>query len=195
MKIIRNDQLATLTIVPIRASEERVIISIIEMLAPGDHLSYGGRGPDGGDDKFCVVYLYAGARREIQKKVENGITITQSVHVGGIKLTLCGTTEEDKYEVGHIRDACYFGSGGLIFLGKAEIDGKGALVVTVRRCEQCGAGMINFNDCEWGICDACAAKCEHGYVSGFVHGAGTELGFGEFCCKCGRTKPPQTVQD
>lgn len=33
MKIIRNDQLATLTIVPIRASEERVIISIIEMLA------------------------------------------------------------------------------------------------------------------------------------------------------------------
>ncbi len=62
MKIIRDKQLATLTFVPVETDEEQVIASIAAMLKPEDKLSYGGRGRDGDDDKFCAVYLHAGGR-------------------------------------------------------------------------------------------------------------------------------------
>jgi hypothetical protein len=189
MKIIRDKQLATLTLVPVDADEKQVIVSIAAMLKPEDKLSYGRRGRDGDDDKFCTVHLHAGARKERQSKTEGNITVTRDVHIGGVELVLRGTTEEDKHEVGRIRDMCYFGSGGLIFIGETEVDGVKAIVSTGLRCKHCGAGMIRYSDCEWETCDACAARCEHNYVRGAIHGGGTDIGVGEFCDKCGRGKP------
>lgn len=189
MNIIRDKQLATLTFIPVEADEEQVIASITAMLSPEDKLSYGGRGRDGDDDKFCVVYLHAGGRKEKRVETHGDVTVHSTEHVDGIKLTLVGTTEEDKHEVGRIRDTCYLGSGGLIFLGETEVNGKKAVVMTAKRCKHCGTGMIGYVDCEWSTCDTCAAKCGHNYVHGAIRGGGTDIGVGEFCDKCGRGKP------
>ena|SRR3989344_848223 len=190
MKIIRDKQLATLTLVPVEANEEQTIASIVAMLKPEDKLSYGGRGQDGDDDKFCTVHLHVGGRKEKKSETSGNVTVISTEHVDSVELVLRGTTEEDKHEVGRIRDMCYFGSGGLIFIGETEVDGKKAIVTTGLRCKHCGAGMIRYSDCEWKTCDACAAKCEHTYVPGMIHGGGVgDMGVGEFCDKCGRGKP------
>jgi len=167
MKIIRDKQLATLTFVPVKPDEEQVIASITAMLKPEDKLSYGGCQQDEAG-RNRIVHLHA---------------------VGGIELVLQGSTEEDKQQVGSIRDTCYFGSGGLIFIGETEVDGKKSIITIAKRCKYCNAGMIRYSDCEWNTCDVCAAKCEHNYVLGAIHGGGTDIGAGEFCDKCGRGKP------
>lgn len=167
MRVIRDEKLATYTLVPIEQEEEQILASIAATIQTGDKLSYGGRGRDGEDDKFCTVHL----------------------HIGGVELVLGGSTEDDKYEVNGIRNTCYFGSGGLIFLGVVEVDGKKAIVTTAKYCKQCGGAMINCFACEWGICDACAAKCEHLYERGSIHGPKIDIGMGEFCGLCGRGKP------
>lgn len=189
MRIICDQAGGTLTFVPVEPDEERVIASIAAILKPEDTLSYGGRGQDGDGDKFCTVHLHAGASRETQSKTEGNVTVTRNVHVGGVELMLRGSTEDDKYEVNGIRNACYLGSGKPIFLGETTVDGRKAITVTMGRCKHCGAGMINSSACEWGTCDACVAKCEHSYVRGFIHGGGTDIGVGEYCNKCGRGKP------
>lgn len=189
MKIIRDKQQATLTFVPVDASEGQIIASIATMLKAEDKLSYGGRGRDSDNERFCTVHLHAGGHEEERVETDRNVTVHRTVHVDGIKLVLQGTTEEDKREVGRIRDMCYFGSGGLIYIGETEIDGKKAIITTGLRCKHCGSGMIRHADCEWKTCDACAAKCEHTYVQGTIHGGNLDIGFGEFCDKCGRGKP------
>jgi len=190
MRIIRNKQLATLTFVPVDVNEEQVINSIVEILKPEDKMSYGGRDQDGNDDKFCVVYLHAGSHDEEKSVTRGNVTYIRTEYIGGVKLVLRGTTEEDKHEVNRIRDTCFFGSNGLIFIGVTEVDGKKAIVTIGKRCKLCKAGMIRYNDCEWSICDKCAARCEHNYVLGMVHGRGVVggTGIGFFCDKCGRAK-------
>jgi hypothetical protein len=183
MKIVRNDKLATWTLVPVEEGEIEILASIAAVLKPEDKLSYGGREQDGGR-KFCLIHLHAGAKKERQSKTEGNITINQSVYVGGVELVLRGSTEEDKDEVGSIRDSCFFG-GEPIYLGETEVDGKKAIVITGGRCKFCGAGLL---EPEWNTCDACAAKCEHNYIRGVIHGGGTDIGVGEFCDICGRGK-------
>lgn len=190
MKIIHDKQLATLTFIPVKVTEEQIIASIAAMLKAEDKLSYGGRGRDSDDEKFCTVHLHAGGREEERVETDRNVTVHRTVHVDSVELVLQGTTEEDKHEVGRIRDMCYFGSDGLIFIGEAEVDGKKAIITTGSRCKHCGAGMIRYSDCEWKTCDACAAKCEHNYVRGMIHGGGVgDMGVGEYCDKCGRGKP------
>jgi hypothetical protein len=190
MKILRDNKLATLTLVPIEATEEQVIASMATMLKAGDKLSYGGRGQDSEDKRFCTVHLHAGGRKEELVKTDRNVTVHRAVHVDSVELVLQGTTEEDKREVGSIRDMCYFGSSGLIFIGETEVDGKKAIVTTGLRCKHCGSGMIRYSDCEWKTCDVCAAKCEHAYVRGMIHGGDVgDMGVGEYCNKCGRSKP------
>jgi hypothetical protein len=189
MKIIRDRQLATFTFVPVEADEEQVIASIAAMLKPEGKLSYGGRGRDGDDDKFCTVHLHAGGREEKRSETSGNVTMHHTVHVDSVELILRGSTDEDKREVNCIRDTCYFGSDGLIFVGETEVDGKKSIIITAKRCKHCGAGMIRYSDCDWSTCDACAAKCEHNYVRGAVRGGGTDIGVGMFCNKCGRGKP------
>ena len=186
MKIIRNNQMATWTLVPISDEEKQIVASIATILKPEDKLSYGGRQRDDKDDKFCVLNFHVNARQERQTKAEENHTITRSVYIGGIKLVLRGSTEEDKHEINRIRDTCYFGSGCLIFLDETEIDDHKAIVTTAKRCKHCNARMIQYYECGWSTCDACAKKCEHNYVHKITLGGGTNIGVGEFCDKCGR---------
>lgn len=189
MKIIRDEKLATLTLVPIGQNETEIITSITEILKPGDKLSYGGRGSDGNDNKFCIVHLHAGAREERQNKTVGSTTFWHSVHVGGVHLVLRGSTENDKSEVGRIRDACFFGAGGLIYIGETELNKTKSIITTAMRCEHCNSNMLERVECEWRTCNACAAKCMHDYERGPIHGGGIDIGVGEFCSKCGRGKP------
>lgn len=189
MRIIRDNQKATLMFVPVEVAEEQILTHIAAILKPEDKLSYSGRERDSDDERFCTVRLHAGGRKEVRSENSGNLTMCRTVHVDSVELILKGTTEEDKNEVSSIRNMCYFGSSGLIFIGEVEMDGKKAIVTTGLRCKHCGAGMIQYSDCEWKTCDACAAKCEHNYVHGAIHGGGTDIGVGEFCNKCGRCKP------
>lgn len=190
MRIIRNMDLATLTFVPVELGEEEVLAAIAVTLQPEDKLIYCGRDDDGDDGRFYILYLHAGGQAESKITFKGGLTIESTERVGGVKLTLVGTTEEDKREIVSIRDTCFFGSGGLVFLGETEVDGKKAMIFTARRCKHCNAGMLRFGACEWGVCDACAAQCEHTYVHGMIHGGDVgDMGVGEYCDKCGRGKP------
>ena len=189
MRIIRDEKSATLTFVPVEMAEEQIVASIAAILKPEDRLSYGGRSQDGDDAKFCIIHLHAGGREEWRAETCGGMTVHHTVHIDSVELVLRGSTEEDKHEVGRIRDMCFFGSSGLIFICETEVDGKRSIVTTGLRCKHCGAGMIRYNDCEWKTCDACAAKCEHNYVRSMIHGGGLDIGIGEACNKCGRGKP------
>jgi hypothetical protein len=183
MQIIRNKEVANFIFVPTEEKETEVLNQIIAIAKPDDKMTYGGR--NGGDgDKPFVVYLHLGSH------TEENMTIHRDEEVGGVKLELRGSGEDSDNEVRLIRDVCFFGSGGLIFLGTCEVDGKTAIIVTASKCKLCGGPMISMASCEWRTCDACASKCEHDYVSGMVHGGNVgNMGIGEFCDKCGRGKP------
>lgn len=190
MKIIRDAKASTLTLVPNGGGERRVIASIIKSLKPGGMLSYGGR-KDVGSEGFCELCLHVGAKQKMHTETHGNLTVSQQVHVGGVKLTLRGSTKADKYEVRRIRDLCYVGrGGGLVFLGSTLVKNQKAIMVIGSHCKQCKTNMITSGECEWGVCDACAKKCKHTFTSGMVHGgkAGA-VGRGEFCTKCGRGNP------
>lgn len=182
MKIIRNEISQTWTLVPVEEGEAEVLTSFAAMLKPEDELSYGGRSGD--DHMTCKLHLHVGASREPRTTTRGNVTIHRTVYVGGVELILRGTTETDKNEIWSVRYGAVY--SGLIFLGETEVDGKKAIVVTAGRCKHCGAAQLNP---EWQTCDACAAKCEHNYVKGAVHGGSTDIGVGEFCDICGRVKP------
>lgn len=189
MKIIRDAKASTLTMVPNGGGEQRVIASIIKGLKPGGVLSYGGR-KDVGSEGFCELRLHAGAKKKNHTERHGNMTISQPVHVGGVKFMLRGSTKADKLEVRRIRDLCYCGrGGGLVFLGSAQVAGQKALVVVGSHCERCKANMITRGECEWGVCDACAKKCKHKFTLGMVHGGKVGVGLGEFCTTCGRANP------
>lgn len=189
MKVIRDVQSGTWTLVPVESAEEQVLDSIIAAIKPGDKLGYNGRSDDGEEygESYCKVRLHAGGHQEDVKK---GNVTYRGVWVGGIDFVLQGSGRENKLEVGSIRDTCFFGSGGLIYLGSFEVDGKRAIVITASHCKICGGTMVGMVSCEWAVCDNCAAKCTHQWIHGAVHGGGAgDIGFGEYCGLCGRGKP------
>jgi hypothetical protein len=186
MKIIRNEEVASFTFVPVEEGEAEILDSIIAIAKPEDKMEYGGRNSD---DKSYVVYLHVGSHAEKRTEINGNVTAHWEEEVGGIKLELRGSTENDQREVRLIRDVCYFGSGGLILVGSYDLDGKRVVVTTAKRCKLCRAGMIDFGSCEWGVCGTCAGKCELHYVLGVVHGGSAgNIGMGEFCEICGRSK-------
>lgn len=187
MKIISNTELGTLTLIPVETGEESVISSICDVLKPEDEMQYDGR-EDNDDGKVCAVTFRIKSEKKEEVGTRGNVTFRRNVFVGGITLILRGSTDEDKCEVPRIRDACFFSSCGFIFIGETNIDGKRAIITTVSRCKHCGANMIRRRECEHKTCDACAAKCEHHYIRGLVHG-NVDVGVGEYCSKCGRGKP------
>lgn len=187
MKIIRDEKKATFKLVPTGPKEETTVKQIVALIKPREKLVYGGKRRDG---EHCLIHLYAGSKvEEKTQKISANVTFTHDVHVGGVELILRGTTKADKQVVGSIRDTCFFGSGGLIFLKTVKVDGKTSLVTTAKFCQHCGRGMIEMGRCEWKTCRACAAACEHTYKTGAVHGGGLDIGLGEYCTKCGMGKP------
>ena len=112
-----------------------------------------------------------------------------SYDVGGKKFELLATTEESEKIVRQMRDALYYGGGGLIFVGYYIRNGKHFAQFAIGACRVCHKPVISRVECEWRYCDTCAEKCEHRYERGAVHGDGVDLGVGEFCGNCGRAKP------
>jgi len=184
MRVIRDAELATWTFVPVSSAEEQVLSSIAATVKPGDKMGYNGRSDD--SEGYCAVRLHAGGHQE---DIKEGNVTRMGVWMGGIDFVLEGSDVADKQEVGCIRDTCFFGTGGLIYLGSIEVEGKKAIVVTGSYCKLCGAAMIGLL-CEWKVCDACSAKCSHQWERGMVHGGSAgDIGVGEYCTICGRGKP------
>lgn len=190
MRIIRDEKSKTITLLPMEIEEAETLKLIAEKGKPGEQLRYGGCSSDDPEYKFCIVYLYFGSERKdvVKEETANFKLVHRGANVGGIQFALRGTTEQDKYEINGIRNTCYFGSGGLIYLGKVEVDGKVGIVCTAKYCSKCGATMLGRLECEWNICDDCAKKCRHAYERGAIFGPGVDIGMGEFCGKCGRAR-------
>lgn len=191
MKIIREDELGTWTLVPVREDETQIIDSISTLLQPGDMLSSGGSGRMV-DGFVSYVNLFAGSKEEEQTRPlapGSNSTVTETVHVGGIKLVLVGDDEDSKYAVNGIRNACFFGIGSVIYLGTTTVEGVQAISITGRRCKLCSSRMISLTECMWAVCDNCASKCEHNYIHGVVQGPNIDLSMGYYCNLCGRGMP------
>ena len=191
MKIIVDEKKGTFTIVPMTEAEETKISAVLSVLTPDQVLDYQGRSRDPENTKYVQAHFHIGGAKKKVRETKGNITFIGSKMEGGIELTLQGTSDDDKNEVGGIRDVCFFGAAGLIFIESTEVDGKKSMVVTAKKCKHCGANMISLSSCEWSTCSACAEKCEHVYVEGMVHGGGLDIGVGLFCEKCGRGKPKE----
>lgn len=181
MRIIRNDQLATWTFVPIEKGEQEILDVIARTLNPAkrEMLVYGGREEDDEDRRFFKIHLFAGAYRAIRDLIFS----QDFVFLGGVELVLCGSSDKDKHEVGCIRGVCFVSSCDLIFLDVVWIGRKRCLLVTAKYCKFCGATMIDFDGCYSGVCNYCAEKCEH------LHRWGRANSDREFCVRCCRIRP------
>lgn len=172
MHVIRNNEMGTLTLCPTEPTEREVVEFIANTVKVGEKLNYNGRQTE--DDGSCTIHLRIGEKESSRR------------------LTVRGTSADDKKSVGAIRDMCFFGSGGLVYLGKVEVEGTPALVFTGLYCKVCGGAMIGTLTCEWATCNMCAEKCKHNYIRGAVHGGDAgDLGMGYFCDICGRGKPKE----
>lgn len=109
-------------------------------------------------------------------------------------IVVMASTDDGECDIRAIRDAVYFGGGGLTLLNHEEVDGKPSAQVCVTFCKHCQAPLIDMGRCEWKTCEACVDKCEHEYQEGATHGgpAGT-LAVSAYCKKCGRGNPNATV--
>jgi hypothetical protein len=188
MQIVRNDEAATWTFFSTNPAEEEIVRGIAT-LEPKTKLSQLGSKSDEDGRPRINYFGYHGKHVPKVEKTGN-ITVHQTVYEGGVKFTLEGTSADDKRQGGSIRDVSFFGSSGLVFLGTTEVDGKLGVILTAMFCTKCSAPMISLSAVEWRICNACAAKCEHRYVRGIVHGGKAgNMGMGEYCEICGRGKP------
>lgn len=190
MKVIRNNQAGTLTFVPVVKAEQRVVNRIIKVSKSGDLLKYGGRRSDPKTGYTVMLTFYAKAKQKKVTKQTGNITTITNEYVGGVKLELVASDKDSLKAIGSLRDAVYFSSGGITFLDSEVVEGKKAITITVKRCQHCRANLISRHTCEWKTCDACAAKCNHNYVYGMVHGGSAgNMAMGEYCDMCGRGKP------
>ncbi|TRZ48552.1 hypothetical protein D4S03_09650 [bacterium] len=189
MQIIRDDKAGTLTLVPMTPDEIEKVGQMAKALKFGEKIVYGGIRTNHEDKLECIYFFAASKNRWKTTKHPSGGSSTEMVHIGGIKLELIGTSEEDQHGVERISDFCYYGSGGLILLNTIKVNNKTGLVLTGSLCKICQHPMTKLVECEWGICDKDASKCKHNYARGAIHGGGLEIGVGHCCKKCGRVKP------
>lgn len=190
MKVISNQKAGTLTLVPTAKAEKKVVGQIIKVSKPGDLLDYDGRRTDPETGRTVMLTFHANAERKQVKVQQGNLTIISHEFVGGVKLELTASDQQSLDAIRSLRNAVYFGSGGIIFLDSEMVDGKQAVTVTVQQCKHCKANLISRHACEWSTCDACAAKCDHKYIYGAVHGGSAgDIAMGEYCEKCGRGKP------
>ena len=164
MIVIRSKSGTAWTLVPVLESEKVAIAALSSLLKVGDKLSYDGMRRIGPDKKIPLLTFYLGGVREKVSVTTGSVTIIQSVNVGGTVFEISGATDEDHREVLEMRNACFYGSGELVFLREDTFDGEQALVVTPMFCKVCGEEIADLASVEWATCGACALKCEHTFV-------------------------------
>lgn len=163
----------TINLSPATSEEEILIDRIATDIKKGGQLEYNGR--DG---------------------AEHGTPYTERMELffklGGDKVTLAASSDESEPVVRDIRDAIFFGGGGLHVVN-VRFDvatGRKSLDVCVNFCQHCNVPLVKMGRVEWRTCEACVAKCEHHYVRGAMHGGSAgQLASGLFCDKCGCGKP------
>jgi hypothetical protein len=187
MKVIRDNKRKVFILVPVENEEQKTFAKLVSAMNKGDVFEYGGREDDG---RHCKIFLHFGAKTKNRVKRDGCVTVRDSVLTGGVRVVVQGTNDDDKSEVGGLRDVCYFGGCSPIFMGPVKVQEEAGIAITLKLCKHCQAPMIGLVECEWSVCDACAKKCQHEYEKGIVHGGPAGTGaIGQFCGKCGRGKP------
>ncbi len=149
-----------------KSQEEAVIYNILSTVKAGALLGYGGRTGGNNHDPHLTLMFSA----------------------PDFKFSLRGSEKEDDHGVRELRDAIFFGGGGLIFLGHYTKEDRQVLEVCVNFCVDCGCPVTTFSTTNSQLCEECRAKCphtemEHGLMVGSHGPAG-----GDFCIKCKRSK-------
>lgn len=198
MHIIRDETKQTWAITPVGIQENLLLRLASSRLHQGEKIKYGGMktNPRKTNEPITALFFHIGGKlaRKTARSRTGKSTITESTHPGSFKLTIKPTNPVDLEELGAMRDVCFFGSGGLIFLEAKKSVWKTSLVTTGRLCKICRKPMISMRACEWGICDEDAQICNHQYERGAIHGGGLDIGIGEFCTVCGKTKPKTAAE-
>lgn len=188
MYILRNDEAQTWELQPTTSCEVEVLTSILCVLKHGQKMKYCGVRSDDQSDPLSLHFNAGGKPVKITKLNEHGGGIIYTKWTGGVTWWLTAT-DDDRDELWAMRDTCYVGSGGLIFLETHKHELGYSLIFTAKYCKICGAPMIRMSRCEWSTCTTCTEKCEHEWERGHMHGAGIDIGVGSFCGKCGIANP------
>lgn len=172
MNIERNAEAGTMLFLASRDSEDDMLAKVGFYCMPGCYLRYDGC-QRGDDASISALSLYAcGLLRRC-----------------AVQVTVRGDTARDCEELVHIRDICYWGTGGVIFLRSAVINGRAGIVITGGHCRVCHAEVIGHKESVWSVCASCAAKCSHHYDRGVVYSSRRRVEMRRLCLKCGRISP------
>lgn len=178
MRVARDEENGVWLLWGATAAEKHTIETVTSTMKEGERLKYMGRKKLG---EFSILSLVYGC-------IEDGSCFQRQCLPECSqrkKLAIVGTTTKDKHEVNGLRDICYYG-GGLVYVGQKQMSGsKTAMMIAGKRCSVCGEYVSSWLACHWGVCDGCAAKCEHEFVEGAVIGGSVPYK-GTYCKKCGR---------
>lgn len=184
MRILRNDDAQTWELQPTTPREAEVLTSVLCVLKRGQRMEFHGS-RNGGDGHTIAIRFNAGG--EPIEVTNRGGWIRYTKYTGGVTWWL-ETTPDNRAELWSIRNTCYIGSGGLIFLKPVKHDREYSLIFTAKYCKLCGAPMLDAGRCEWATCWACVERCDHQWERGAIWGR-VDIGVGFFCGTCGVGKP------
>ena len=170
MRVLKQVDAGVITLIPADDAERGTWSTALARFYIGDLLTYVSRSGADPRDPYHM-------RMALRFKTSAG------------PIELVASDEESEKAVRGLRDAIFFGGGGLIFTAETWVDGARAFAFTIGRCKICNNPIIMMHECEWKTCKACKEKCEHVYERGAMHGGGRDLFVGEFCSKCGTNKP------
>lgn len=175
MHIIRDKAKGVITLTPDN-SDETAFIKSLAKKKKGFLLEYAGRAGADVNDPY-------------RKRMRLGILSS------GKRFELKASTDKNEKAVRLIRDALFFGGGGLILLSHSQVRSKPSINVCIAFCKHCKSPIIERGRCEWQICTSCVAKCGHEYQKGTLHGGTAQvLAVGHYCTKCGSGKSKEKVK-
>ena len=176
MKIVIDTENGVLMLTASNYDEECLLRSIRQKLRDREFLKYAGRSSVTPNDPLSARMLLRFWFAEE-------------------KITISATSDQDELSIRHLRDAIFFGGGGLYLLGDSPEYSATTLKFCVEFCKQCQSPVIDMASCEHSICNRCAERCQHEYKGNVpIHGGKIQLGFSEVCTKCGRVNPQAKVE-
>lgn len=90
----------------------------------------------------------------------------------------------EESDVRLLRDAIFFGGGGIIFLGHYVKNEVTVVEVCVDFCKDCHSPITSYEQTTTKLCEDCLAKCEHSAWKEGLLVSSEGCSFGEYCTRC-----------
>lgn len=173
MRILADRKGGRITLQPATEEEAQSLRSLAESLTtPRQKLKYAGRKTN--DDGETIQLKFEQSDDQI--------------------FVLTPTEEEDRNNLGMMRDTCFFGSSGMFYIETVKADGGMEILFTMGQCNVCNRDVITMDEVSWKTCKSCKMECSHEWEEGIIH-EGQAIGTGEFCKKCGFGNPDVPMEN